>query len=973
MRILNPIIMKQKIILILSFFLFIAGQSAAQSAGPQEASPKALSQKVEKFGKGVPQEKVFLHLDNTCYFVGDTIWYKAYVTRSDGNIPTNLSKIVYAELFTPDGYLVERQQLQMSEGAAHGAFILTDSLYSGYYELRAYTLWMLNFGLYDHPHSKWTEHMFYNKGMAKAFFRDYDKIYSRVFPVFDKPQTEGEFFKDMTLRPMRRYFKSAKGKPKLNVRFYPEGGDIVEGTTVRVAFEANTEEGQHIGPSLSIQDSNGKEIVRANTLNRGRGVFTLPSVPAGERYKAVFKHDGYDYSIDLPKPQPEGCSMNVSNKGESIIVFLETKGLSSVPLGLQIQHQGVSKDYQDITLDASGKTRIEIASSLLPTGVNQFTVFDGQGRIYADRLLFVNHHDFDAPQIEISGVKKQYEAFEPITLQLRMTQPEAGTPHVSLSVRDRATDEPSYDNGNILTEMLLGSELKGFIENPGFYFEADDSLHRQALDLLMMVQGWRRYSWKQMSGTHPFELIHYPEEFQTISGCVNRIMDFRLAYGSDVKEENWDPGTGTIRYPDRSIERDKTFENLIKGKQVVSEENATDNETLSNDAAPDADPMNQMFNDNVQYPYLSGSLLSNLKKEVNVWPTFVQGKHTLSLKQTTEKGLFYMQTPLLYDQYILFLPAADTDRDESYIKESMGKDFTNEEVQPDYFVKLNRFYPNFPKPYSFYQDAPYHEADERFDVLPEQGSFTDRQLSTVTVRSKRGGLRKLDLKKPALVVDAYEAFNLTADCGMNTGTHNWVTFPQQVALAYVGDMGMDRDFFLQVRYDGKPINLKMSRQSTAPASMMLNGEKLGVPPIIAAGEKKMNLYRHLRNLDKIYIYTDYAPREQGSPKYAGSNQPDVVIDLRLFPGDGYQPTYRDRRYILNGYAVCEDFYSPDYSNKPLPETKDYRRTLYWTPQVEFTPEGTATVQLYNNGKPSILSINAEGFTSKGKFIVYEQE
>ena len=97
---------------------------------------------------------------------------------------------------------------------------------------------------------------------------------------------------------------------------------------------------------------------------------------------------------------------------------------------------------------------------------------------------------------------------------------------------------------------------------------------------------------------------------------------------------------------------------------------------------------------------------------------------------------------------------------------------------------------------------------------------------------------------------------------------------------------------------------------------MLNGTQIEIPPVITAGEGKMEAYRHLRNLDKLYIYTDYAPREQGSPKYQGDNQPDVIIDYRLFPNDGYQPTYRDRRYVLDGYAVCEDFYSPDYSKSP---------------------------------------------------------
>ena len=937
----------------------------AQEAGP--ATPEALSQKVAQFGTSLPQEKVFLHMDNTCYFVGDTIWYKAYVTRSDRQTPTDLSKILYVELLTPDGYLVERQQLEMPDGTAHGAFALKDSLYAGYYELRAYTLWMLNFGAYDHPHSKWTERMFYNKRMAQDFFRDYDKLYSRVFPVFDQPQKPGEYLKDMTLRPLRRYFKSPKGKPELDVRFYPEGGDLVEGTYGRVAFEAHTKEGQHIDVELSIQDRNGKEVARTRTVHRGRGVFGLPAIPSGERYKAVFRYGEYDYTVELPEPEKEGCALHVARQGEAIRVSIQASGLGlpRPALGLQVQHGGVSKAFHDLHPDEDGKATVEIPLSQLPTGVNQFTLFDGNGRIYADRLLFVNHHDLDQPQMDITGIKTQYEPFEPISLQLRLKDPAAPKPNVSLAVRDHATDELTYDNGNLLTEMLLSSELKGFVENPGFYFEADDSLHAQALDLLMMVQGWRRYDWKTMAGIEPMELRHMPEQVQTLSGCVNRIEEFRMAYGTYVKEENWIPGEGNMRIPDTSVEREETIQDIM----AETDENA-EGEGLSSDNTADHNPMTQMYDENQTDPFGHGYTFSNLKEEVNVWPTFVQGRENLSVMQTTENGTFYLQTPLLYGPYILFLQATDQDKGQEYIKERNRKDYTNEEAYPDYYVKMNRFSPIFPKPYSFYQDAPRHEGDERFENPDGQSSFTDRQLATVVVRTKRGGLRRLDLSKPALVVDAYDAFNLTADYGLSTGTHNWVTFPQQVALTYIGDMGMERDFFLQVRYDGKPVNLKTAHKKVAPARMA-NGTQLEIPPVIMAGEAKMDKYRHLSNLDKLYIYTDYAPREQGSVRYEGSNQPDVIIDYRLFPDEGYQKTYRDRRYILDGYAVCEDFYSPDYSQKPLPDTKDYRRTLYWNPNVEFDAEGKATVNLYNNSKQTVLSVQAEGITAEGTPLVWD--
>ena len=948
-----------KIHTLLYALFFLTLTATAQPAD----TPEALNQKVKTFGTTLPQEKVFLHMDNTCYFVGDTIWYKAYVTRSDRNTLTDLSKILYVELLTPDGYLVERQQLEMPDGTAYGAFALKDSLYAGYYEMRAYTLWQLNFGTCEHPHSRWTEDLFYNRQLAKDFFRDYDKIYSRVFPVFDAPQSPGDYTKDMTLRPLRRYFKSTDKKPEVDVRFYPEGGNLVAGTDGRIAFEANTKEGRHLDVTLSIRDTDGKEITSARTVHRGRGVFLLPDIPADGRYNAVFQYEGHDYSVDLPRPEEAGCALSVTQNDNTVTVSIQSAGLPPTALGLQVMRGGVPSAFYDVSLDANGRHEVCIPLSRLSTGVNQLTLFDGKGQIYADRLFFVNRHDYDTPQLTVSGISEQYAPFEPVTLQLQLARPDTSA-HISLSVRDRATDEPNYDNGNLLTEMLLASELKGFVENPGYYFEADDSIHRHALDLLMMVQGWRRYAWKTMAGVEPMSLRHMPEQLQTISGCVNEIETFRMAYNSYFKEEDWLPGLGTMRLPDNAVERDETIENMME-----QADDGTDGTGITSDNTADHDPLTQLYEDNHRDPFGHGFRLSNLKKEVNVWPTFVQGTDHMSLLQGTENGTFYMKTPLLYGQYILFLQAADQDKGEDYIKKKTGKDFTDEEAYPDYYVKLNRFFPLFTKPYNYYHDIPRDGTESDFDLTDGNESFTDRKLGTITVRTRRGGLRRLDLSKPALVVDAYEAFNLTADYGLNTGTHNWVTFPQQVALAYIGDMGMDRDFFLQVRYDGKPVNQKAARQHTAPPPM-LNGTQIEIPPVIMAGEGKMDKYRHLRYLDKLYIYTDYAPREQGSPKYQGSNQPDVIIDYRLFPNDGYQMTYRDRRYIMDGYAVCEDFYSPDYSQHPLPDTKDYRRTLYWNPNVKFDTDGKATVTLYNNSKQTVLGIDAQGIDTTGAPLVW---
>lgn len=912
--------------IILFYALVCTVWSISAQSHKDIASVDSLATRVERFGTGLPQEKVYLHIDNTCYFVGDTIWYKAYVTRSDKGWLTDLSKIMYVELLTPDGYLVERQQLKMEDGTAHGAFTLTDSLYAGYYELRAYTRWMLNFGRHEHPHSKYTEDMFYNKQMAKDFFRDYDKLYSRVFPVFDHPKEAWRYAKDMTLRPMRRYYKARKGKPEIDLRFYPEGGHLIEGTDGHVAFEINDEEGKHLEAELSIIDSDGKEVAQTRTLNRGRGVFTLTDMKPDDKYKARLHYQDYDYEVKLPEVEKEGYALHVERKDSVLRMIIQGTTESKEELGIQIQCNGVSKAFRKLSPADMRKDTVDIFWASLPTGVNQITVFNGEGRIYADRLFFVNHHDYDQPLITVEGIKQEYAPFEPIELRMKLLRHHDAD--VSLAVRDHATDETTYDNGTMLTEMLLASEIKGFVENPGWYFEADDSLHRHALDLLMMVQGWRRHDWRMMAGLEHTQFEFLPEKIQTLSGSVHQTYSLleETDYGDSVY----------IPFIDSSVPIYTTARDyhLYPGMYT---------------------PMAKVLT----LQDLYGPLIKEMKKEVNVSASFIQDRDIVDVSQTTQKGKFYMPSAVVNDNYILFLSASDSTKSEKYKRRIKRKGFMDEQAYPEFYVKLDPFFPVFPKPYSYYQDATFEDKIPLQDTSSTD-AFTGRELNTITVRSKRGGLRKLDHSKPALVIDAYEAFNLAADHGLNCGMHDWRTFSRQVATAFFGDMGMDRHFYLQEQYDGKILDFMPEQKRESKVGMSMSNAQ-------------MEKYRRLRHLDKLYIYTDYVPREQGSWKYSQTNQPEVVIDYQLLPNDGVRPTYRDRRYAAKGYSVCTEFYCPDYSKKPMPDVKDYRRTLYWTPKVKFNDKGEAVIQLYNNSKKTVITVEAEGITTDGKPVVWKSE
>ena len=330
-----------------SCFLILLSSFVSAQTSSKPTTLDGWAERLGAFGKSIPQEQVFVHMDNTCYFLGDTIYYKAYVRRSDTGTPSRLSGVLYAELLNQDGYLVERQQLELRNGQVHGSFVLQDTLYGGYYELRAYTRWQLNWGITEHPHNKVSEQWFFNKRMAKEYYQDYEKLYSRVFPVFDKPKEPGDFFHEMTLRPLRRLSKIDETSPKPRLQLFPEGGNIVAGVPNRVAFEATSNEGLHLDGKVTVTEGSGTVVAEADVEQRGRGSFTF-TPQSGKTYTATYVGKKGTTKEKLPSPDVDGVALQVVNNGvgNRQIEVKAAGSAASEELGMTVMHDGVMLDFQ---------------------------------------------------------------------------------------------------------------------------------------------------------------------------------------------------------------------------------------------------------------------------------------------------------------------------------------------------------------------------------------------------------------------------------------------------------------------------------------------------------------------------------------------------------------------------------------------------------------------------------------------------
>ena len=883
----------------------------------------------------LPQEMVFVHMDNTCYFLGDTIYYKAYVQRSDTGKPTNLSEVLYVELLNQDGYLVERQVLRLKEGQANSTFCLEDTLYAGFFEMRAYTRWQLNFGRKEHPHDKYMHRWFLKKEYAEEYFRDYDKLYSRVFPVYDKPQEPGEYYRDMTVRPLRRDYAPEKISKKPAVSLYPEGGNLISGIRQRVAFEAKDGEGRYVEGKLFVLDEKGDTLCSSTTENRGRGCLEL-CLERGGKYRAAFEEEaGETTKVSLPDILPSGAVMKVEQDVASIMADINIKGMEQDSARLLVTVVG--KPRMQIPFEGRALT---VSKDSLPAGVAQLTLMR-KGEVLADRLVFVHKSEQQEAPLRITGLRQDYEPLEQVSFKVQGK----GNSSLSVSVRDNVSSDLTYDNGNIMTEMLLSSHIKGFVENPGYYFEKDDAEHRHHLDLLLMVQGWRRFS------INVPEIVEPYEKSQIITGEVSKYTPldqedgFYLAgSGIDIYMRHGYGGPLPIRGIGSGNEQSFNVVPTNEGSLPLWIEREMGMEEDSTIIIP-----------HIEKPLLTYECesLSSPSKKTHLHTEFVQPGSSPVYGDMTinEDGKFSFQAPHFGGYCFMHLSAANPEDAAKVSKGKKGKIASHQWLLPDaneyadYSIRVHRCYPNFVKPYEYYQQQFMEKEDDSSSKQSMQADAT--KLQEVKVKARRRILRKLNLEKPAMVLDAYDAFNQMVDAGLTCAYFaGSMSYSNTLARLFVGDMGLDRTYPLERRWDGRNISIN---------SIQLKEEQL--------------VYNHLENLNKVYVYTDYSPRMEGDSRFYGADQPSVTIDLHRFPDEAKRVTYRDRFIVLDGYAIPEDFYHPDYSKHKLPEgQKDYRRTLYWNPNLQLDKNGEANVTFYNNSRQTTLSIEAEGQASDGTLL-----
>lgn len=560
-----------------SFLLLLFAFSTLLISGfirDDEPLRKILRQ-LEKYRLGYPQEKVHLHLDKPYYAIGDNIWFKAYVVTAEKNELSDLSKVLYVELINDKDSIKKSLKIPLNMGLCSGDFNLTDSLREGNYRIRAYTTWMRNFGedyffdktisignsisntvltKVDYSYSKEARGQKVNalinysdmngeplagKEVNYQIELDFRSILKgkgitdsqgdlQISFINNQPFVlkSGRIMTTIRLdekRVLSKNFPVKSTSSESDVQFFPESGDLINGISTQVGFKAVSSDGLGIPVSGYISNQNNERIAEFKSEFAGMGAFSIrPN--SNDIYTATIRfEDGSEKAFKLPRVKSQGYVLRADNSDKEelkIRVFTSITAREDDELTLVAQTNGQVHFVSRNKL-VSKTFNANIPKSRFPTGILQLTLFSPQNEPVAERLVFINHSDF--LQIGINSNKAEYSKREKTKLEFNIGTPEGIATIGSFSVAVIDESKVPYDDASettIISNLLLSSDLKGFIEKPNYYFTDVDQHKIRQLDYLMLTQGWRRFEWKNiMVDAYP-SLVYRPETNMQISGKV---------------------------------------------------------------------------------------------------------------------------------------------------------------------------------------------------------------------------------------------------------------------------------------------------------------------------------------------------------------------------------------------------------------------------------------------------------------------
>lgn len=869
------------------------------------------------------KEKIYIQCSHMFFKPGETIYFKAYVVKGKDNTPSFTSNVLYTEMLSPAGTVVQKMSLPVKDGYAEGSFSFADEAPGGLYKIKAYTSWMQNE----------TESRFFFKELTLQ-----KVIAPRILLKLDFPEKGygpgSEVHADFSMRSLDdrpissfgcKYTVSIGGKEisngtfktdgggkatvlfqlpadlhvndgllnitvlygsytesisrsipivlnKIDLQFMPEGGTLVNNLRSVIAFKAMNEFGKATDIKGVIKDEKGNTVTSFESYHMGMGRFEL--TPRGAHtYKAVITSPaGINEEYALPVADNSGLVMQMSKGRKKVELMISST--TATDIKIQASSHGVIYYLQKNSLHA-GDNYFSMDETLFPAGITQFTIYDCDDQPLAERLFFLNEDR--KLDVQVSTDKTTYGPREKVKLKI-VTKDETGKPvpsGFSLAVMDDKLWTFADDKqDHIQSWLLLGSELKGKVEEPQFYFKKEEAKAIPSLDLLMLTQGYRYFD-----------------------------------YTEYVLKQN------SLQYlPDQ--------ENVLSGRIVNSK----------------GEPVNAKV-------YLINTVMNGKGMEITTTPEgyfFFTGLQpnsyysvfAQSLNKKESVRINILQNGIGHNPggAASYRPEFAAPLDKKWI-------FPVEPVNPEAPVLLVN------------NDKNKKEAGraER-DILAMDG-LENRKVAMAEVVVVGAGMNRRS-KEIGYAVTTIRADDIAAFGNLNNALAGKVA-----GLQIVNDVNAKNGNAGEAR-----IQLRGIRSITGNGDPLFVLDGVPIPNLNAINPNDVQNVTVLRDAAASTLF--------GSAAANGA----ILIETKKFRKDGISFDVSAKYYYCSqqvtttgsNYTPVKKFYAPAYSTTYTEERTDFRETIYWNPVVQTGKDGTAELEFYNSDATTTFRVIAEGIGFNGQ-------
>lgn len=431
-------------------------------------------------------EKVFIHTNKTSYFTNDIIWFKAYVGDIQ-NKPSLKTTRLTVNLLNSEGKILQSKNLFINMGTGKGQFKLNDSLKSGIHYIQAYTNYMRN-------------------------FKDNNSGIQELNVLNKTPRNENTL------------------KNNYDVQIFPEGGYLLQDTENTIGIKAliNGKGFDYIG---KIVNNKNQEITSFKNEHLGMTKSKFFYIP-NQKYTALIAINDTILKIDLPIAKKKGIVLTIDNtKADLLSLILKTNNntiaeLKESTYTLLFHQRNSIIDFSQISAFDILNTILKFDKKKFLNGVNTVTVFKDNLPIL-ERKFYI-----EKKSLEISlSLNKTNTEKDSINYKLQILNTDTRKPITSnLSVSILPINALNFnETTSIKSSFLLSPYLKGYIENPAYYFNIDNSKRKEHLDLLLLSQGWTQYSLEEMINTlNPNAIYDFELGFK-LNGTVWPLLSTHLA------------------------------------------------------------------------------------------------------------------------------------------------------------------------------------------------------------------------------------------------------------------------------------------------------------------------------------------------------------------------------------------------------------------------------------------------------------